>query len=246
MADAQKIEESFQTLRNDDLFAIARNRSAAHRELAIRMLIKRASPYVGHEEIRDEANAIVINDPRILREVDPASLIACHRLPGIFEILHNINQNHASLSQTTASNHAALESTVKKHHEALSHSLSEESEQRKQASADHARALSEQASAHTAEISCLSEKTTQQAEELRKALQDQAEKHERALHEHATKNSEALDQQAKTHADELTNQAAAHGNGIAELKQRLALLERSLWRKAVDFIKSLFVRKTDK
>ena len=59
---------NLQTLPDENVFDIARNESAQHRELALRILAERGSLYASRDEIADEARRLIIDNPSVLKE----------------------------------------------------------------------------------------------------------------------------------------------------------------------------------
>jgi hypothetical protein len=53
-------------LPDEQIFTVARNPSAAHRKLAIRLLVERGSLFAGHPDIGEEARDLVLEDPIVL------------------------------------------------------------------------------------------------------------------------------------------------------------------------------------
>jgi hypothetical protein len=59
---------NLQTLPGENVFDIARNESAQHRELALRILVERGSLYAGRDEIADEARRLIIDNPSVRKK----------------------------------------------------------------------------------------------------------------------------------------------------------------------------------
>ena len=101
------------------VFDIARNESAVHRELAIRILIERVSLLAGREESAAEARQLVIDHPAILKRIDPATAVHALKLPGVIDVLSDLQNKRVELTRIVGEhhadhiqNHTALESTV--------------------------------------------------------------------------------------------------------------------------------------
>src|SRR6266567_1707457 len=101
------------------IFDIARNESAVHRELAIRILVERGSLLAARDEISAEAKQLVIDHPAILKRIDPATAIHALKLPGVIDVLSDLQTKRAALSQLVAQhnadhiqNHTNLEANV--------------------------------------------------------------------------------------------------------------------------------------
>jgi hypothetical protein len=94
-------------LDDNSLFSVARNPSAAHRLLAIRVLVERASLFAGHPDIADEARELVLEDPIVLKKVDPASGLQALRLPGVIDVLADLQSKRLALANQVAEHDAA-------------------------------------------------------------------------------------------------------------------------------------------
>jgi hypothetical protein len=94
-------------LPDDQLFMVARNPSAAHRKTALRLLVERASLSAGHNDVADEARELVLEDPIVLKKVDPASGLQALRLPGVIDLLADLQSKRLALANQVAEHHAA-------------------------------------------------------------------------------------------------------------------------------------------
>ena len=75
-------------LPSETLYDIGRNTAAAHWKLAIQILVERGSHLACRDEIAAEAKDFVLNDPLVLRRIDPVSAaLATTKLPGIVDCL---------------------------------------------------------------------------------------------------------------------------------------------------------------
>jgi hypothetical protein len=120
-------------LRSESLFAIARNEAAQHRLLAIRLLVERGSSLALQPEIADEARELVLNDPIILKKVDPASAIISLKLPGIVDVIADNQAKRAELARLVDERHATstrkiagLEATMNTNQAAAAQALADE------------------------------------------------------------------------------------------------------------------------
>jgi hypothetical protein len=182
-----------------NLFDIGRNPAALHRKLAIEILVERASPLVGREEIAEEAREFILNNPVVIKTIDPAAAWLAPNLPNIVDCLaHEMTQreelsrivgehhavhtdNHVAHTQKTA----ALEATVNKH--------------------------------EAANVLAIAE--------VRAVLwRDYTGK---------------IFQLKLDYDSELAELRAEHEKDITAATKRLTLLERSLWQKFMDFLKSV-------
>jgi hypothetical protein len=93
-------------LPDDQLFNVARNPSAVHRKTALRILVERASLYAGHNEIANEARELVLQDPIVLKKVDPASGLQALRLPGVIDVLADLQTKRLALANQVAEHDA--------------------------------------------------------------------------------------------------------------------------------------------
>jgi hypothetical protein len=94
-------------LPEETLFNIARNPAAVHRGLAMRLLVERASLFAGHPDIAEECRELVIQDPIVLKKVDPAQALHALRLPGVIDILADLQTRRIALTRTVAEQNTA-------------------------------------------------------------------------------------------------------------------------------------------
>src|ERR1700733_8643773 len=94
-------------LPDDQLFNVARNPSAVHRKTALRILVERASLFAGHPDIADEARELVLEDPIVLKKVDPASGLQALRLPGVIDVLADLQSKRLALANQVTEHDAA-------------------------------------------------------------------------------------------------------------------------------------------
>jgi hypothetical protein len=87
------------------VFDIARNESAVQRELAIRILVERGSLLAAREEIAAEARPLVIDHPAILKRIDPATAVHALRLPGVIDVLSDVQNRQVELTRIVGENH---------------------------------------------------------------------------------------------------------------------------------------------
>ena len=76
-----------ESLRAEDLYAIASNESAAHKDLALRILVERGSLFALKDDVYADAQKLILDNPIILRKVDPASAVIALKLPGLIEVV---------------------------------------------------------------------------------------------------------------------------------------------------------------
>lgn len=185
-------------LPDETLFNLARNESAIHRMLAIELLVERASPFVGRDEIAVEARQFVLSNPMVLKTIDPAAAAFAPKLPGIVDCLADILTKHNELCRVAAEHHAihtgnhiahaekaaALESTVTENHEVTSRAIAET-------------------------YSVLWRDCVAKIFHLR-----------------------------EDHDSQIAELRAGHKQEITAARERLALLERSLWRRLDDWIRA--------
>ena len=90
-----------------NVFEIARNESAAHRELAIRILVERGSRLAGREEIAAEARQLVFDHPAVLKRIDPASAIHGLKLPGgVIDVLTDMQAKRVALTDVVSQHYS--------------------------------------------------------------------------------------------------------------------------------------------
>jgi hypothetical protein len=95
-----------QNLPDEQLFNVARNPAAVYRGLAMRLLVERASLFAGHPDIAEECRELVIQDPIVLKKVDPAQALHALRLPGVIDILADLQTRRIALTRTVAEHNA--------------------------------------------------------------------------------------------------------------------------------------------
>lgn len=171
-------------LRAEDLHNIARNSAAAHRLLAVRMLVERGSALACSDELVADARAAILDDPCLLRMcrengMDPALIT---KLPGILDLIIHERQACVALAATVGNNRAA----------------------------------------HAQELATLAA-----------TVGDNNAAHNSALAEQSCSLSKAIAQQR----EQIQTNIDAHQQALDVTNTRLARLERSLWRKCVDWWK---------
>jgi hypothetical protein len=208
-------KEELSLLRDDDLLHLARNPSCNCRADAIRLLVERSSHHAGHPDIAAEASALLHADPLILKKIDPAAAFSAHRLPGLIEILAKDVKDTRAVEQKAS----ALEQNLNQTADGLRGTIAEKEQALKQ-----------------------------QHEDLRASLgKDLSELYERlnetsqALLATQTASSNSLEKKQEAIRTELLVTLGAaqelYGKRTDALEARLARLERSLWRKIVDWFK---------
>jgi hypothetical protein len=196
MPDAR---EDLQRLPSENLFALARNHSAAHRLLAVQLLVERASPLAGHDDIAAESRHYVLNNPAILKKIEPAAAAFAPQLPGIVDCLADVLTKHTELDRVVDEHHA----THLQNH------------------ADH----------------------TERASTLESVVADNKAAHEQALREAYAflwrDCAAKIFHLKQDHDNQIAELRVEHEKALSAATMRLALLERSLWRKAVDGLKTM-------
>lgn len=95
-------------LPSENLFHVARNPSAVHRALAVRLLVERGSPLACDDEVIDLARAAIFSDPIRLStcqaKMDP---VTAAKLPGPIELIASGLHKHIALANKVAEAHAA-------------------------------------------------------------------------------------------------------------------------------------------
>jgi hypothetical protein len=177
-------------LPDSTLFDISRNESAAHGEVALRILVERGSLYVARDEIASAARQLVIDNPAVLKRIDPASAVHALKLPGVIDVLSDLQAKRIALTGVVAEHNAAHTQSI----EALGSAVNEN------------KVSSEQA--------------------LREAYT--------SLWEHFT---QAQASQKLDFDVQIAALQSQHAKDMQATNDRLALLERSLWRKLADALK---------
>jgi hypothetical protein len=228
---------------SESLFCIARNEAAAHRVLAIRLPVERGSSLALQPEIADEARELVLNDPIILKQIDPATAIVSLKLPGIVDVLADNSTKRAELAELVDEHHAAstrklaaLESTVNTNHAAASQALADETGALAQAFIDGHRQLKQN---FERQIAALGSTVT-----ANKAASDLALREACAgIWSDFTGKMWQLTQDCdaqKTNFDaQIVALQASHAKETYAASVRLALLERSPWRKLTDWCRNI-------
>jgi len=110
---------SLEALPDQNLYDVARNPSAIHRLLCLRILVERCSLFATREDVSNEARQLIIDNPLIRKKIDPASAVHALRLPNIIDVAADQQEKHAGLSVLVSryeTEHrqsiGALESTV--------------------------------------------------------------------------------------------------------------------------------------
>ena len=208
--------DELQLLRSEDLLNLARNPSAGCRKDAIRLLVERGSHYAIHPEIHAEASALIHSDPLILKKSDPASEVSGRKLPGLLDVLAKDILDTRALEQKSS----AIEQRVHQKTEELRGSLNEKENALKQRQEELREALGGQ-------LSDLSQSLRKASLDLSASVQDSAA---------------AQDKRRKDLRDEILIQMAdlvkkyeAYGQRIEKSEERLFRVERSVWRKFVDW-----------
>lgn len=195
MFDSHSPRLDLEALRAEDLHAIASNEAAVHKDLALRILVERGSLFAVKDDLYAAAQELILDNPIILKKVDPASGVVALKLPGIIDILADLQARRIALTRTVA-----------EHNEAHKQSIA---------------SLEETVSIHkdAADLA------------LRTAYS--------VLWKDATTKLFALKTEHDTAIAELR---AAHDTQIADAKARLALLERSVWKKVSDWLRARWAR----
>jgi hypothetical protein len=95
-------------LPSENLFDLARNDAATHRKLAIQLLVERGSHLACRDEFAAEARDYVLNDPIVLKRIDPASAaLATAKLPNIIDCLAHEQTQRVELSRVVSEHNAA-------------------------------------------------------------------------------------------------------------------------------------------
>lgn len=97
----------FEHLRAEDLYAIATNEAAAYRDLAIQILVERGSLFALKDEIAEESRQYVLDNPLVLRKIDPASAVTSIKMPGVIECIADAQQKRQALAKVVAEQNAA-------------------------------------------------------------------------------------------------------------------------------------------
>lgn len=191
-------------------------------------------------EIADEARELVLRYPVILRKIDPATaiVIVSLKLPGIVDVLADNSTKRAELAELVDEHYAAntrkpaaCESTVNSNQTANAQTLANETRLLGQAFVDGHRQLRQDFEGQLATLGCT-------------VIANKADS-EQALHEAYTSLwkyfaeqqwwfSQNYDSRSLTLDEKLDTLQAEQNKNRPAAKDRLALLERSPWRKLVD------------
>jgi hypothetical protein len=69
------------------------------------LLVERASPFAGRDDVAPEAREFVLNNPVVLKKVDPASVWLAPSLPNIVD---SVADGHIELARVVAEHHGIL------------------------------------------------------------------------------------------------------------------------------------------
>jgi hypothetical protein len=108
-----------EALRAEDLYAIASNEAATHRELALRILVERGSLLAVKDNLAAESHALILDNPIILKRIDPAAAVTALSMPGVIECIADAQMKRQALAKVLDKNNAShtqsiasLETTV--------------------------------------------------------------------------------------------------------------------------------------
>ena len=182
-------------LRAEDLYAIAVNPAAAHRDLAIQILVERGSLFALKDDIAEESRQYVLDNPIVLKKIDPAAAVTALSMPGVIECIADAQQKRKALARVVSEHNAAHIGHI--------------------AALETAVANNKVAGDHALHDAC----ATLWRYVLKQAWQ--------GVEDAAPRTAEL-----KTTIAELR---AEHAQDITAAAERLRLLERSPWRKLVDW-----------
>jgi hypothetical protein len=234
-------------LPSEQLYTIARNESATHKALALRILIERGSEFALQPEVAEEARELILNDPVILKKSNPACGVTALSMPGVLDVLADNQVKRAELAELVDQNHAtstrslaALESTVSRNHAANLEALNDETDN-----------LEQQFVQRHAQLK-------QTVAQLGHAVVANKELSDQAVREACATLWKYILKQAWQVAEDAAAQRIAFNTQLADLQgefarytqaatERLRLLERSPWRKVLDWLHArwLGLRKSD-
>ena len=110
-------------LRDEDLFGVATNTSAIHRDLAIQLLVERCSPLALRDEIAEQARKYVLDNPLVLTKINPAATVTSIKMPGVIECIADAQLKRQALAKLVSENdathtkaHAELDERVEQNH----------------------------------------------------------------------------------------------------------------------------------
>lgn len=182
-------------LPDEQLFGIAKNESADHKELAVKLLVERSSLFAGRPEISYQAKKLILDNPLVLKKVDPSAGMHALRLPGVIDVLADAQAKRQALERVVGENNAT-------HNEQI-----------------------------TALTAAVTANKTSAEYELRTAYS--------VLWRDATHKAFKLTEDIaalKLAVDaQLAEVRELHAEDVAAATERLRLLERSTWRKLVDW-----------
>jgi uncharacterized protein YjiS (DUF1127 family) len=94
-------------LPSENLYDIGRNPAAIHRLLAIELLVERGSDLACREEISNEARQFILNNPVVIKKIDPAAAWLAPNLPNIVDCVADGHTKHIELARVVAEHHTA-------------------------------------------------------------------------------------------------------------------------------------------
>jgi len=186
-------------LPSENLYDIARNSAAVYRKLAIEILVERASPFAGRDEIAAEAREFVLNNPIIIKKIDPAGAAFATNLPGVVDCIADGHSRHIELARVVGEHHAVHTD-------------------------NHV--------AHTQKTAALESTVNENKATSALAI---AEAYSVLWRDYTQK----VFQLKVEHDNELAALRAEYQKDNEVATARMTLLERSLWRKFIDYLKSM-------
>jgi hypothetical protein len=234
MTNHKDARQDLERMPSESLYNIACNESAAHRVLAFRLLIERGGPLAMQPEIADEARELALNDAIVLKRIDPASAVLSLKMPGVIDCLADNQVKRAELAELVDERHAtgtrklaALEATVNHNHAAAAQALADETGALGQAVSEWHRQLKETSNARSRHLDRPSSRTRPTVSKLYTRRTPRSGS--------TSPNNSGGSVRTMTVALTLDEKSEAlqaeHTKNMQAANDRIALLERSPWRK---------------
>jgi hypothetical protein len=225
-------------LPSETLYTVARNEAAAHGDLALRVLVERGSDCALRDDVAERARELVLLDPLLLKKVNPAAAVISLTMPGVIDCIADNQQKAVQLAQVVydyqaanAKKMACLEATVDGNHTAAAQALADETGALGQAVSEWQRQLKQD---YEHRIATLDSTVTANNAASDLALRDACAGIWKDFSGKMWQLTQDHDAQRTNFDAQLTALQTTHAGDMQAASVRLALLERSPWRRLID------------
>ena len=227
-----------ETLRSEDLYGIASNEAAVHKDLALQILVERCSEFALKDDVAAAAQEFVLDHPLILKRINPATAVNALTMPGVIEVLDDVQKKRQALGRVVDRNNeaqaqsiASLEAAIKASSAAHDEALANEQAERLTMAAEHAQSDAD----ITNSIADLNIATSKAIANVTAWLWREAANKIYGLYEAHEELRAAIAALRSDHDAALATLRSDHEGEIAAANVRLVLLERSAWKKLSDW-----------